>query len=480
MDKAYEVSDSTDWKDTSLPQFALVDAALRCQVCKDFFTTAVITSCAHTFCSLCIRRCLAADGKCPTCRANEQEVKLRKNVAVQEVTDAFIAARPQALELATRSTPTEASDTTTVNGLSRGTKRRRNTEIGDERPAPRRSQRRKASSQQSASQEATAVDDEARDGDFAPEEGNIAEDGLVACPICGKRMKDELVFSHLDRCEGDTTANNNTKPSQTRSKPTISTRPQTSARPPPERLPAINYSLYKEAALRKKLGELGISTLGSKLLLIKRHLEWVALWNANCDSARPRSKGELKANLDQWERTQGGLAPSGTQGNAVMNKDFDGVGWVRKNKGDFDQLIESARRKMAGSRRADVPQAKDGESNSTSEYNGASARDDLQEEVMANASADDDALPSIPSKYFGINSPAESSLDKQDVDASAASDALPKSPTRPPEPEDRHSHQSEALPSSLVPNPSQHPVRKKPMFTVPAEPVVDADIGEMR
>jgi E3 ubiquitin-protein ligase RAD18 len=26
-------------------------------------------------------------------------------------------------------------------------------------------------------------------------------DGLVACPICGVRMKEELVFQHLDRCQ---------------------------------------------------------------------------------------------------------------------------------------------------------------------------------------------------------------------------------------------------------------------------------------
>lgn len=31
----------------------------------------------------------------------------------------------------------------------------------------------------------------------------IAEDGMVACPICNRRMKNEAVFAHLDRCTGD-------------------------------------------------------------------------------------------------------------------------------------------------------------------------------------------------------------------------------------------------------------------------------------
>ena len=28
-------------------------------------------------------------------------------------------------------------------------------------------------------------------------------DGLVACPICGQRMEEMTVYSHLDRCEED-------------------------------------------------------------------------------------------------------------------------------------------------------------------------------------------------------------------------------------------------------------------------------------
>lgn len=97
-DDTLEVSDSTDWLETPLRSLARVDAALRCQVCKDFYTTPMITSCAHTFCSLCIRRCLNNDGKCPACRANDQELKLRFNGAMEDLVQAFIAARPEVLE----------------------------------------------------------------------------------------------------------------------------------------------------------------------------------------------------------------------------------------------------------------------------------------------------------------------------------------------------------------------------------------------
>jgi E3 ubiquitin-protein ligase RAD18 len=98
----YDISDSTDWLDTPLASLAPIDASLRCQVCKDFYKTPMITSCSHTFCSLCIRRCLANDGKCPACRTTEQENKLRSNWAIEGLVDEFIKARPPLLDLSRR------------------------------------------------------------------------------------------------------------------------------------------------------------------------------------------------------------------------------------------------------------------------------------------------------------------------------------------------------------------------------------------
>lgn len=102
MDQSFELPDSTDWLETPLSLLAPFESSLRCQVCKDFFDNPVITSCSHTFCSLCIRRCLSAEGKCPACRSSDQELKLRRNWAVQELVDAFKLARPSVLDLARR------------------------------------------------------------------------------------------------------------------------------------------------------------------------------------------------------------------------------------------------------------------------------------------------------------------------------------------------------------------------------------------
>lgn len=100
MDASFDIPDSTDWLDTPLSLLAPLESSLRCQVCKDFFDNPVITSCSHTFCSLCIRRCLSTEGKCPVCRSSDQETKLRRNWVVQELLEAFQNARPSVLELA--------------------------------------------------------------------------------------------------------------------------------------------------------------------------------------------------------------------------------------------------------------------------------------------------------------------------------------------------------------------------------------------
>ena len=98
MDTPFDISDSSDWSQTPLFQLGHVEQAMRCQVCKDFFDTPMITSCSHTFCSLCIRRCLTTDGRCPACRTQDQAVKLRVNSTVQQLVDAFKSARSVVLQ----------------------------------------------------------------------------------------------------------------------------------------------------------------------------------------------------------------------------------------------------------------------------------------------------------------------------------------------------------------------------------------------
>ncbi|KAL1869915.1 E3 ubiquitin-protein ligase rad18 [Diaporthe australafricana] len=192
-------------------------------------------------------------------------------------------------------------------------------------------------------QEAGVVEKETEAEEYTP------DDGLVACPICSWRMKPEKVDRHLDTdCPGEPRP----QPQPSESKPrnlgfpsvrsavNISTKPQ-------ERLSELNYSLVKDTALRKRLSEMGISNGGSRHLLEKRHKEWVMIWNANCDSARPKAKSELLRDLEIWERTQGGSAPANSHsanlGAQIKDKEFDGLGWSAKHSDSFKDLIANAR-----------------------------------------------------------------------------------------------------------------------------------------
>ncbi|MCJ1404029.1 E3 ubiquitin-protein ligase rad18 [Xylographa trunciseda] len=345
MDSSYEVTDSSDWLNTPVAPLRSVEAALRCQVCKDFYNTPMLTTCCHTFCSLCIRRCLTSDGKCPTCRSSDQEIRLRRNWAVQELVDAFTAARPSILQL--------GQDLRT-RGKSERQKRKRVDDEAEAQDVGRGSQRTtRSQSRKSPNSHSDLTDGvEESTADDLLDATLASEDGLSACPICNQRMKIEDVFPHLDTHQEGHTKNQIKKPTPSFGSISKIRSPSKTSPPPVERLPSLSYSIMNENSLRKKIGTLGIPTGGTKQLLIRRHTEWVNLWNANCDSSKPRSKRELLHDLDVWDRTQGSSAPvashSSSSTNAVMAKDFDGAAWSASHGDDFRQLIAQARRKPGG------------------------------------------------------------------------------------------------------------------------------------
>lgn len=350
MDSQYDVPDSTDWLNTPLAGLATLENLLHCQICKEFYDTPMITSCAHTFCSKCIRTSLSADGKCPVCTQADQANRLRNNWAVQEIVTSFIATRPQALSVA-RSAH-NAAETSRQPGKR---KRAAASEVEDvpnaEEGVPRtRSKSRRIAASQSSQQEAIEVEDSDTGSTFEPD--TPAADGLVECPLgCGRRMKIEAVEPHLDKCEDE--KKQTCKPRLGSARDLLGRNMDLSvnAKPrPQDRINELHYSGLKDQAFTKKLKELGIPTWGSKQVMTNRHREWVNIWNANCDSNHPRSKPELLRDLDIWERTQGGRAPAqNALKSGVMRKDFDGDAYSRKHQDDFSKLIADARRRKAGS-----------------------------------------------------------------------------------------------------------------------------------
>ncbi|KAK3391118.1 hypothetical protein B0H63DRAFT_132255 [Podospora didyma] len=356
--EAFDVPDSTDWLDTPLKGLMPVEQAFRCHVCKDFYNSPMLTSCNHTFCSICIRRCLMSDGKCPLCRAADQESKLRGNWAMREAVDAFVQSRDVILKFARTQPTAEAA-------VPRSPKRKAaesdGTEYGgQENKRPRISTRSSAARGEQAT--AAIMRDEwevPEDHDFG---GNFEpDDGLVSCPICLLRMKPFKVDKHLDTsCPGSPQPQPQrqqqpqSSTSQSWSNPafrparSILRSPPTQGGKAPERLPGVVYSMLKDTALRKKMSDLGLSTSGTRQMLERRHQEWITIWNANCDLARPKRRSDLLHDLDIWEKTMGSRAPTSSRAAAVgaqiKDKDFDGAAWASKHNDSFKDLIANARR----------------------------------------------------------------------------------------------------------------------------------------
>ena len=204
MDPSFDLPDSTDWLSTSLPAFESLEAALRCEVCKEFYTNPVITSCSHTFCSICIRRCIATDGKCPSCKTGCSSDKLAPNIAVREVVMRFQDARPKALQLA------RADKEYAIESGNR--KKRRLEDTGmDEGENVRHTRSRQRQSQNHHDEGTDNAPIEVADSEDGDDEEYLLE-GMAKCPICRKQMKAEQVYNHLDICPGqDASQGRNTR-----------------------------------------------------------------------------------------------------------------------------------------------------------------------------------------------------------------------------------------------------------------------------
>ncbi|PWW72730.1 DNA repair protein rad18, partial [Tuber magnatum] len=321
--KIIDVTDPSDWNTTRLPVLKSLDSALRCQICKDYYHTPVMTGCCHTFCSECIRRSLVREQKCPVCRATAQESQLRKNGAAQELVDAFRAARPLLMEVAGENVEKRRVST---GGVEDGTEDEGDgyPDLGEGGGRKRRRRRR------------GRIDDGgAPDGSMKSAGGRRitrgSTSGLVACPICGEFMKEIRVDSHIERgCPKESPASPRKTPPRRTPYPTPTN--------PPDLIPKKAFNMMKESVLRNKLHDLGIPSHGNKRTLQDRYNEWMTLWNANLDSTMPKSKKELLKELSAWDSANRVPVVEKTKAAGWTDE-----GWSESNKSHYNELIARAK-----------------------------------------------------------------------------------------------------------------------------------------
>ncbi|KAI8871741.1 hypothetical protein GQ42DRAFT_105806, partial [Ramicandelaber brevisporus] len=290
------VDDPSDWP-VQQPHLRLLDQSLRCPICKDVYNSAMyLPTCTHAFCSLCVRRALQTEAKCPVCRVNAQESMLKKCGWLDDAAFHFKKARAELLPILKqhynrsgnnassrsqsnlpRSTATPAPTATTAPTTSRMTTRSQSAASNSASSAP---QGRRA--------KMVIIDTD--------DEDQSTTQKTVECPICNKYIYESAINAHIDKClknqgNADDDGGNNL------SSMSISTT-ITKNQPKPTKLV---YSVLTEKRLREVLKELQLPAHGDRQTMQQRHQEFVNIYNANQDSREPRSYKQLVSDLTHWE-----------------------------------------------------------------------------------------------------------------------------------------------------------------------------------
>ncbi|XP_058534377.1 E3 ubiquitin-protein ligase RAD18 isoform X2 [Ochotona princeps] len=293
-----------------------VDDLLRCGICFEYFNIAMmIPQCSHNYCSLCIRKFLSYKTQCPTCCVTVTEPDLKNNRVLDELVKSLNFARDRLLQLALESPP--------VSPVSSSAKRlavRAPTSVASRPPAKLASrpmdsfliregaspapeplsaekestltpQKDLGSSAESTgtcfSEPMTPSSSEARRPE-TPSTSTLKQVTKVDCPVCGVSIPENHINKHLDSCLSREEKKESLRSSVHKRKP----------------LPKTVYNLLSDRDLKKKLKQHGLSIQGSKQQLIKRHQEFVHMYNAQCDALHPKSAAEIVQELENMEKTR--------------------------------------------------------------------------------------------------------------------------------------------------------------------------------
>ncbi|NWT88523.1 RAD18 ligase, partial [Lanius ludovicianus] len=295
-----------------------VDELLRCGICFDYFSIAVIIpQCSHNYCSLCIRKFLSYKTQCPTCCVAVSESDLKNNRILDDLVKSFNSARQQLFQLVldaplipsppacsqrpaaeSHRSPVSLPDSKEVLGIDsflRKDKVCTSTKAdGLAWTDPKSCKTEEHQDLYSTSAEVGGKDNKVGSQEIPgctkshekPSTSVVKGDKKVECPVCEVAVLEQYINKHLDSC-------------LTREEKKDSLRSSAHKR---KLMSKVVYNLLSDRDLRKKLKEHGLSTSGTRQQLIKRHQEFVHMYNAQCDSLNPKSVAEVVKELEKNEK----------------------------------------------------------------------------------------------------------------------------------------------------------------------------------
>ncbi|TNN85636.1 E3 ubiquitin-protein ligase RAD18 [Liparis tanakae] len=359
-----------------------VDTLLRCPICFDFLNISMMTKCSHNFCSLCIRKFLCYKLQCPVCNTKAAEQDLRTNRLLDDLVVHFQDARQKLMKanfecppISPRipasavkcKTPRERGQNCNGSVLSHFFQKKPKTsptkETQRDGSVTRSAERRKIETAHthnandadlhsatdqlplvvkkepmdvemtsipglmSVKQEAgvshsmSTEDEKAHSSSPSKDEKPVIK---VECPVCSVGVPQQFINKHLDTC-----LTRGEKKESLRSSPGHARRPMTK----------LVYNLLSMQELKRRLKECHLSMQGPRDQLIRRHQDFVHIYNAQCDSLNPKSAADIAKDLEANEKIKNQL-----QGKAKPNQSEEEIDEIhsnyrKKHSSDFSRLI---------------------------------------------------------------------------------------------------------------------------------------------
>nr|XP_030696529.1 E3 ubiquitin-protein ligase RAD18 isoform X4 [Globicephala melas] len=295
-----------------------IDDLLRCGICFEYFNIAMmIPQCSHNYCSLCIRKFLSYKTQCPTCCVTVTEPDLKNNRVLDELVKSLNFARNHLLQFALESPRISSASSSSKNlaakvhtsvafrrSLKQESRLMENFLIreaggsvsellikeNESKFSPQKELSSSAKTRGTPSVEKSAPGFSEASVPETPSTSALKEVTKVDCPVCGVHIPENHINKHLDSCLSREEKKESLRSSVHKRKP----------------LPKTVYNLLSDRDLKKKLKQHGLSVQGNKQQLIKRHQEFVHMYNAQCDALHPKSgikhQNEFQRLVDQAKK----------------------------------------------------------------------------------------------------------------------------------------------------------------------------------
>lgn len=372
-----------------------VDALLRCPICFDFLNITMMTKCSHNFCSLCIRKFLSYKLLCPVCNSHITEQDLHNNRLLDDLVVNFQAARQQLLKANFESppispktpasavkckTPREKSQKSSNSIINQFFQKKVRTPPSKEthqnvhrvgvQGTPTRSS--KGSDLHSGRVHmSVVVKEEPVDAEDPSLKalGSLKQQAIscptlgfkiqhssspevkpvikVECPVCSVSVAQHFINKHLDTCLSSGEKKESLRSSQT-----------TTVRP----MAKVVYNLLSVPELKRRLKDCHLSIKGSRDQLIKRHQEFIHMYNSQCDSLNPKSAEEIAREVEANEKMRNQMQeknrPAMVFSKNQSEKEIEEIhsNYRKQHNNDFSRLIAQVRGRMQMAKQTCVKQ----------------------------------------------------------------------------------------------------------------------------